>query len=206
MVIGSTTDQVARESPVPVMVICHPGDQEDHKPAPVRRIIVPLDGSALSMHALPVAAEMARQYQLPVVLVRAIHAVDEKLPVAFDANAAARHAMAVDSSSLWWEAKTFLGAEAKTLRTRGIAATSKVVSGPAAAGISGIIEEGDMIIMTSHGESGVRRWILGSVAQMLLRAGVAPVVLVPSRQHSGVGTHEEPGVVKTLPDPAHLDI
>jgi nucleotide-binding universal stress UspA family protein len=42
------------------------------------------------------------------------------------------------------------------------------------------VQEGDLIVMTTHGRSGVQRWLLGSVSSKLIRSGVAPVVLVPA--------------------------
>jgi nucleotide-binding universal stress UspA family protein len=45
-------------------------------------------------------------------------------------------------------------------------------------------EPGDLIVMTSHGRTGVRKFLLGSVAQKLINERVAPVVLVPAAQGS----------------------
>jgi nucleotide-binding universal stress UspA family protein len=41
------------------------------------------------------------------------------------------------------------------------------------------VEDGDLIVMTSHGRSGVRRWLLASVAEKLIQEVPVPVILVP---------------------------
>ena len=57
----------------------------------------------------------------------------------------------------------------------------------AAAAIESETEDGDLIVMTSHGRSGFRRWLLGSVAEKLIRSGIAPVVLVPAKARVEAG-------------------
>ena len=43
-----------------------------------------------------------------------------------------------------------------------------------------LISPSDLVVITSHGRSGVRRWLFGSVAEKLLRMAAGPVVLVPA--------------------------
>jgi nucleotide-binding universal stress UspA family protein len=47
-----------------------------------------------------------------------------------------------------------------------------------------VIEPGDLLTLTSHGRGGVRRWLLGSVAEKLVREAKAPVMLVPAVERS----------------------
>ena len=53
-----------------------------------------------------------------------------------------------------------------------------LVHGPAAHTIVSLATPNDLIVMTSHGRSGFRRWLLGSVADMLVRDAPCPVMLV----------------------------
>jgi hypothetical protein len=46
--------------------------------------------------------------------------------------------------------------------------------------------------MTTHGRGGVRRWLLGSVADKLVRAAAAPVLLVPANGPESAAPDEEP--------------
>ena len=41
----------------------------------------------------------------------------------------------------------------------------------------------DLVVMTSRGQGGIRRWILGSVAEKLIRECASPVLVVPSHHH-----------------------
>jgi|GEM_PF-690537 len=188
MVIGSTTDEVARKATIPVMVIHPHDDSGDGRTADISRIVVPLDGSDLSMRARPVVAEFALRYRLPVILVRAIPLDRERLLVRLEANTSSRQAVAKETFALWLEARSFLHREARKLHARGITVKTRVVAGTPAQKIIGLVNAGDVIIMTSHGEGGARRWMLGSVAQELLQSGVAPVVLVPNREQPEAGT------------------
>jgi nucleotide-binding universal stress UspA family protein len=75
-----------------------------------------------------------------------------------------------------------LDAEASRLRATGLDVTTEIVVGQAAPGILEHAIVDDVVVMTSHGTGGVRRWLLGSVAEKLIRSGAAPVILVPVRE------------------------
>ena len=72
-VLGSVADRVARNANVPVAIV-HPRGDESQAETPVnlKRVIVPLDGSALAARALPVARSFAKRLDLPVVLLSAV--------------------------------------------------------------------------------------------------------------------------------------
>ena len=55
--------------------------------------------------------------------------------------------------------------------------------GSAVAAILDFAKPGDLIVMTSRGQGGFKRWFLGSVAEKLVRDAPAPVLLVPSHHH-----------------------
>ena len=69
---------------------------------------------------------------------------------------------------------------AHELHADGIETDQRVLMGATAFAINSATESGDIIVMTSHGRSGLRRWLLGSVAEQLVRIADVPVVLVPS--------------------------
>ena len=181
--MGSVADRVARAALMPVMVIHpKPGDLSPTADAraEIRRVVVPLDGSNFARQALPIAASIARQQGVPMHLVRATPSVSDLLMYP--------EAMGTDSGqmteeydkALWDDAVAGLDAEVAKHRAAGISTGMSVVVGSAARSILEVVEEGDLIVMTSHGEGGVRRWLLGSVAEKLIHAGAAPVILVPT--------------------------
>jgi nucleotide-binding universal stress UspA family protein len=65
------------------------------------------------------------------------------------------------------------------LAREGMDVSSQVLHGSPFLEIAEALQEGDLLIMTSHGRSGVRRWLLGSVAEKLVRDAPVPVILVP---------------------------
>jgi nucleotide-binding universal stress UspA family protein len=177
LAFGSVADAVTRHSPVPVMVV-RPGELP---PQPVmRRLAVPLDGSSLSESALPFAQSLARRLGVPVRLVTAID------PVSLVPSAVAP-ALAFDAeiydetlATLRTEATSWLTEASEKLREAGIEASWEILDGSPYAAITDALKAGDVVVMASHGRGGVRRMLLGSVAEKLIREGKAPVMLVPA--------------------------
>lgn len=180
-VIGSVADRVARTSPIPVMVIRPREEIPTEALAPaIRRLIVPLDGSDLATQALPFVKQLAGSLRVPVLL---IHVTD----VVHDLNRAMTYGMPfrqevydeiIDNARE--EARNLLRDPAERLRGAGLEAIELVLDGQAAGAIASTTEPTDVIVMTSHGRGGVRRWLLGSVAEKLVREGPVPVILVPA--------------------------
>ncbi|HYB74474.1 MAG TPA: universal stress protein [Candidatus Sulfotelmatobacter sp.] len=136
-----------------------------------RRILVPLDGSALAEAVLPQAMELARLHGAEVVLLRVESAPDYAVAQAAE------------------EAQHYLGDVAASLREARVRVSTMVVLSGDTAGeilVQAELTAADLILMSTHGRSGVGRWMLGSVAEKVLRAAVTPVLLVrvPSPRRS----------------------
>lgn len=177
---GSVADRVARATPVPVAIV-RPEDP-DAPPAPValRRLLVPLDGSDLAMEALPVAEQIAATHGWPVHLLTAIE-VSALTPIAVPGPGLAMSGGLYEEvyDELRLGAQETLDAAAARLGS-GARTTTEVRVGPPYAAIADALQPGDLIVLTSHGRSGLRRWLLGSVAEQLVRFAPAPVMLVPA--------------------------
>jgi len=136
----------------------------------VKRIMVPLDGSELAERALAPAAELSRDSSATLVLVRATEA-----PVLLGSDPTEAQVTVVR------EAEAYLDEQARRLRQQGIARVeTSVWYGPAA---SSLVEAAqrrqvDLIVMSSHGRSGLGRLVLGSVAESVLRAISTSILLV----------------------------
>ena len=76
------------------------------------------------------------------------------------------------------DATSFIDGQVKSLSDEGYKVSGVVLRGYAAAAITSTTEEGDMLVMASHGRTGVRRWFLGSVAEEVLRQSTVPVLLI----------------------------
>jgi len=181
-IFGSVADRVARTAEVPILILRVPDEDADHGVV-VSRIIVPLDGSQIAERALPVAGELARQFAAPVHVVRAVDPAST-LPMASGVFGAAPVLSADVTDQIWQEAeseaRSTVTAAVSRLQAEEVDASGGILNGSPFFAISEATQPGDLLILTSHGRGGVRRWLLGSVAEKLVREAAAPVLLVPA--------------------------
>jgi nucleotide-binding universal stress UspA family protein len=141
------------------------------------RILVPLDGSELASTALVHARELARRLNVPLHLIRAIDptVINRVGTVGMGFDYTAIDELLSEEEQ---DAKTYIDSQVDTLIGEGLTTTGVVLRGYAAAAIDSVAKEGDLIVMASHGRTGVRRWFLGSVAEEVLRQSRVPVLLI----------------------------
>lgn len=91
---------------------------------------------------------------------------------------------AENDQALEKEAKQYVSYTVEKLRKDGVAAEGVVRIGPAAEQIVeyAVTNAIDLIVMSTHGRSGVARWYLGSVADKVLHTATVPVMLVRARE------------------------
>jgi nucleotide-binding universal stress UspA family protein len=171
---GSVADRVARFAPIPTLLV-RGGDRPVAGP-PVARVVVPLDGSALAEQALPVATAVAGDLGVPVHLLRVLDVDALRATVQAGIHAAAAYARSEEA--VLRHTKAYLTERAQQLRNRDVSATAEVLIGHPAVTLLEAIGPDDLVVMTTHGRGGVRRWMLGSVADKLVREAAAPVLLV----------------------------
>jgi nucleotide-binding universal stress UspA family protein len=177
---GSVAEAVLRRSPVPVFVVsARPGEAAappfDSASA---RILVPLDGSALALAALPVALEIVGPTG-ELVLCSVAPAPDH---VERDESGQVRAYLDQQEGAVRREALDYLRAvEAQVKQQRpDLQVSLDVRIGDPAPGIAmaEIALAVDLVVMATHGRTGIRRAVLGSVAGAVLTAGSVPVLLV----------------------------
>jgi nucleotide-binding universal stress UspA family protein len=136
----------------------------------VKTILVPLDGSNLAEAALQPAVELARESRAKLVLLRAVEAYARPMVDPTDAQV---HAVR--------EAERYLAEAKDRAATGGVAdAETSVWYGPP---VEAIVEaarfrKADLIVMSSHGRSGLGRLVLGSIAESVLRSTTVPILLI----------------------------
>ncbi|HEY7636307.1 MAG TPA: universal stress protein [Gemmatimonadales bacterium] len=142
---------------------------------PTQDILVALDGSAVAEGALTEAAELAKALHASVTFLRVIPPVDAVIEVG---------AMMIPIDEIWAaerdQALRYLNEIAQRPGWRGVSTTAVVEMGSPAETILDIARKLGVrrIVMTTHGRTGLRRWLLGSVAEKVLRAADRTVVLV----------------------------
>jgi len=181
--IGSVADHVCHTVPIPVLLIrpqVNPKAKNEQKL--FTKLLVPLDGSDLSKRVLPVAEKLAETLNIPITLFEMatmMHPYNSSITV---------YGPIIDYTKLdadiKKQAEEEMTALNKEIKQKGIDVTSIVTLGnDAAIEIEKVTETigADLIIMTTHGRSGLDRWIMGSVAEKVLRYGKVPLLLVNAR-------------------------
>ncbi len=144
-----------------------------------KKILVPLDGSALAERVLPHAAILAKatgsEVTLATVLTPEIclgagsHML-EHIP----------EAMTERKEAVRGEARLYLERIARAFQAQGVVAHCAVREGDVAREIIACAEEEgfDLVAMATHGRSGIDRFIMGSVAEKVLRGTLKPLLLI----------------------------
>jgi len=147
-----------------------------------QKIMVPLDGSDLAECVMPhVEAIIAGSQSKEVVLVRVVNPV--RLPVSVPAQGdfgfteKDRHQMNENRKKAAGE---YLARKAQSLAIAGTTFRYALLEGSPADQLADYATENavDLIIIASHGRSGVSRWVMGSVAERLMRTSCVPVMMV----------------------------
>ncbi|MEP7189641.1 MAG: universal stress protein [Roseiflexaceae bacterium] len=176
--LGSVTDRVAHSTTKPVFVV-RGTRSASTEPITFKRVMVPLDGSPLAAQALPLAADLAERASAKVLLMQAIETSIEGTPaIALLGRPGPMPSEVLQR--LRALAGQQLDAQATLLRDRGLPVTTHVVTGHAA---EAIIDETarqsvDLLVISTHGYSGLKRWALGSVTDKVLHAAGTPLLLV----------------------------
>lgn len=146
-----------------------------------KRILIPLDGSRVGEAALPIIEELMSQFspevKLEVTLIQAIpmtHWI-----AAGDVGAPVRYTDE-ESQIIRRAALNYLEKASEGLRNKGATVKTMVAVGNQADGILKAADEikADMIAMSTHGRSGLRRWAFGSITDKVLRGATVPVLTV----------------------------
>jgi len=141
-----------------------------------KKILVPLDGSELAECALSHVRAIATGCRVPeVVLLGVVEPISQPVYAAFGDEQVRDIQKATQAY-----ANDYLLKVAGGLKEDGIVVQTVVVSGRPAEGILDYASnnQADLIIMSTHGRSGVSRWVLGSVAEKVVRRSVAPVLII----------------------------
>ena len=194
--LGSVADHICRTVPSPVLLIRPKSfHRTEGRKSLISKIMVPLDGSNLSKLALPIAEELAAKLKAPITLFQMASLfypytghdyvngieytrINEHQEQMIEYNYA---------QSNEGEERRVLDeviALENELREKGLTAEHNVISGIDAAHEINIAAKGmgaDLIVMSTHGRSGLDRWVLGSVTEKVLRYGETPLLLVNAR-------------------------
>lgn len=177
--LGSVAEKVLRGATSPLLLVRASEDAKTEGEAPLSSVIVPLDGSELAEQGLSAVAELAKQLQLEVVLFRAYTIPLSALAVDPEGYYAVNDEELI--SVMRDEAVAYLEKKTEATKKLGVEKVRYIAKyGIAADEIISLGREtpDNLIAMCTHGRSGVKRWVLGSVTETVVRHSGDPVLVI----------------------------
>jgi len=174
--LGSVAEKVLRGSANPLLLIRARAEAKTEGETTLKSIVVPLDGSEVAESILPAVMEIAKKLSIETVLFRACN-------VPYSVFGGHGHYALINEllGGIKAEAREYLEKKTAELKKHGLEKVSYVLQ--EGSGADEIISFGqrrpdNMIAMCTHGYSGVKRWVLGSVAEKVVRHSGDPVLMV----------------------------
>jgi nucleotide-binding universal stress UspA family protein len=162
---GSTAERVLRGSPAPLL-LANPFALEPPAELRFQKILVPLDGSPGAFEVLPLAGELARLYGAEIILHMTVEVPPIDVPMSL-APMTTKDALLLLES---WRTRVPPGVPVRTSAAYGPPAPAILEAAER--------ERADLVALTTHGLTGARRWLLGSVAEGVLRHARCPLLVV----------------------------
>jgi nucleotide-binding universal stress UspA family protein len=179
--LGSVAEKVLRGCENPLLMVRASEEVDAEEKVRLKSVIVPLDGSELAERVIPSVVALAKAMNIEVVLFRAY-----SIPYSVYSGTEGYSAINFEEliAAVKDEAVGYLEKKTAELKTDGLAKVSYV----AKEGLSadevialGRATPDNLIAMCSHGRSGVKRWVLGSVTETVVRHSGDPVLVVRAR-------------------------
>jgi nucleotide-binding universal stress UspA family protein len=177
-ILGSVASKVVQTVTNPLLLVRSVESVDASAPVDLKTIFVPLDGSGMAEKVLPQVIELAGSMKLEVHLIR-VYTLPVNAFVATDGVIA--QGPAPFRQELRNEAETYLGGQAAQLRAHGVEQImTTALEGDPASEIIDIARNtaNNLIAMSTHGRSGIGRWVLGSVAEKVVQHSRDPVLLI----------------------------
>lgn len=156
-VLGSVADKVLHATSRPVLLI-RVREQPASAVLKLRHVLAPLDGSPLAEQSLPHVVALAKALDLTIILIQVTPQED-------------------------YQVRGYLRRIAASLQQQGVTGVEErhVGGEPASCIIDMSRQAGNsLVVMTTHGRSGIGRWLLGSVTDRVVRHSGEPVLVVRS--------------------------
>lgn len=154
------------------------------------KLLVPLDGSRFASRALPYAIDIALRYDIEIILLQVIQqttpitesGIEYGIESPISAEIAVETALTEDKRHSAY-AKRYLSAQVRKIKGKGVRVSYQTIFGQPVQTILKFIRRHkiDIVVMTTHGKTGFRRAIMGSVADAVIRESSIPVLVVRPR-------------------------
>jgi nucleotide-binding universal stress UspA family protein len=173
--LGNIATKVLWSTSKPVLLVRTPAkDAKLKQKMLIKKILVPLDGSKTGETIIECAEVLAKALDAELVLFQVL----EPLRTVAGFETVAPYSIPQSEESIKVAARTYLNEVEKPLKEKGIKTSTVIVWGSAAERIIEYAEANtDLVTISSHGRSGVGRWVLGSVTEKVLQIGDKPVLV-----------------------------
>jgi nucleotide-binding universal stress UspA family protein len=183
MFLGSTAERVVQHSPCPVLVVRHhvhrwngPGDLRTLTGFKLAKILVPTDFSECSQTAFDYALQLAREFGAEL---RLVHVINPRAFPFGDKHTAldpGEHLQKMENAAQ--KRMHSMGA-----RTKGRYSVRLIHGSPAIEVCHAANEDADLIVISTHGRTGLEHLLIGSVAEHVVRYAHCPVLVIPFRSN-----------------------
>jgi nucleotide-binding universal stress UspA family protein len=175
-VLGSVTDRVVTHSTIPVLTM-HPEGVSETVPVKPDVVMVPLDGSAISEAVVPLASTVAAKMGAELLFVR----VSNMAYHSAMGDAGIYYTSPVSYSRASDLAVQYLEPFVEHAKLAGVSASMRTPTGSPAGTLVTIADQNKntMIVIGTRGQSGLKRLVVGSVTDKVIRASGHPVLVVP---------------------------
>jgi nucleotide-binding universal stress UspA family protein len=176
--LGSVAYKVVHMAKDPLLLIRPEQERDPMKPVQLNTVFVPLDGSGLAEAICPVAIGLATRLNLEVFLVRVYTSPAESSVIGDGVILDVAHRI---RDRIREEVETYLDGKVQRFQADGLRRVSSLaIEGDAAGEIIDLARTtpNNLITMSTHGRSGVQRWVLGSVAEKVIHYSGDPVLVV----------------------------
>jgi nucleotide-binding universal stress UspA family protein len=181
--LGSVADELVRDLPRPVVVVRpHEGKPDLHREPDLSQILLPLDGTAHAEQIIEPALRLGELFDASYTLVRVVKPAlrDSYVPDGSFVQASLMSEVQVLQKHLHDEAQAYLDRVAARLKERRVRVSTRVLvdEQPAVAILlEAQARQVGMIVLETHGRSGLSRLFRGSLADKIVRGGTVPVLL-----------------------------
>ena len=177
--LGSVADKVLHAMETPLLLVRGREDSPSEGSAHISEVLVPLDGSMEGEQALTPATELAKAMGIPVNLVRSVPLTGSYMSDLGGSEGFAGLETVYEAAAQ--EAEEYLLAKTAEVQQMDVPeVTGTALEGFAAAQIIDFATEhkASITVMSTHGRSGVGRWLLGTVTDRVVRHSSEPVLII----------------------------
>ncbi len=164
--LGSVATKVVRASSKPVFVVSGKRLAETERTPEIGRILVALDGSELAEKALDRAVKLASAFSAELILYQSVSIAEIAHPAVIEINQRELS-----------EAQSYL--DGLKSKHEPLVTHTIIHEAHPARGIVDVAADrnADIVVMGSHGRSGINRWLLGSVAESVIQNAPCPILI-----------------------------